>query len=849
MGSYISHWSTISHGVLNQSRGHTSVTGSYIRHEVMHQLWGPTSVTGVLHQSRGHTSVTGSFISNGGPTSVTGSYISHEVIHQSRGPTLVTGPTSGTGFYIRHECDSVDIVFEEFLESQAFGSNSQYKCHCDNQCKTDGTCDNNGKCQSGWFGLKCQYQDLVTLEGTTTSPNISKLLDRDDKTCLETFGNVIINFNRPFVFTWLRLVVNNECRNVALKQETWQTSDYVEGGVFYNSSLAVEGDVDPHLYEHHCTHTSENDKQPMWTVRFKPAQITRYVLYNRCYLPERLRGFTLMATGAGHDVFSYKDNSTTDIMVYTVLDSKNRVITDVRINSSNGNILTLCEVQVYGECPSGTWGLDCQKCSAQCPDTCHIDDGSCNTVCYGFKNPPFCDQECDKGFFGINCTQKCPANCIECNSVFGQCVHCKPGFFGENCREDLASAYDASLVSDPSRHSDWLIDNDDFTCNTNPDIHSVMVKWNQSYPFTWLRIVTLEPGFNAALRQKASQSSIFTEEGSLDEFFQATNAVDGDKNSSLQKHSCTHTQPGDPSPTWSLVFDAPVIAKIFLIYNRYEVPPTLHQSDRLHHFLLLTLDVRNNTVFNYRDTTSGSHLIYQVAEQINIPIISVQIKVDTVAMGDLYPILTLCEVEIYAELSLISVMWTLVPAIQSVLARMIHRYACQPVAATVYIKSVTSLVVNVLMVALVSTIHHTVHKVVLLDSGVLNCGQHCSSHCVQLNCHGQAEVSVYADAQKVFSFPDCTQVCQVGFYGRNCTYGCSQNCVDGKCDPTSGHCYGCIPGYFGEYCDLDCNATYFGQDCLYKCSSSCLHQLCHPTNGTCLQCPIGKGGDDCHGRF
>ncbi|KAI8773634.1 hypothetical protein BgiBS90_026052, partial [Biomphalaria glabrata] len=91
-----------------------------------------------------------------------------------------------------------------------FGANNVFKCHCDSGCNLDGTCLNSGTCARGWFGLKCQHQDLTVLENTMLSTNNNVLTDRDDNTCLsDTDQSITVTFNRTYVFTWLRLTVKD----------------------------------------------------------------------------------------------------------------------------------------------------------------------------------------------------------------------------------------------------------------------------------------------------------------------------------------------------------------------------------------------------------------------------------------------------------------------------------------------------------------------------------------------------------------------------------------------------------------------------------------------------------------
>ncbi|KAK0065077.1 delta-like protein 4, partial [Biomphalaria pfeifferi] len=67
-------------------------------------------------------------------------------------------------------------------------------------------------------------------------------------------------------------------RNVGLKQDTWQTSNYED---LWNSTAAVDGSTDSNIDRNSCTHTCKGDHKPTWGVRFNATEITRYVLYNR----------------------------------------------------------------------------------------------------------------------------------------------------------------------------------------------------------------------------------------------------------------------------------------------------------------------------------------------------------------------------------------------------------------------------------------------------------------------------------------------------------------------------------------------------------------------------------------
>uniref|UniRef100_A0A2C9LZP6 Fucolectin tachylectin-4 pentraxin-1 domain-containing protein n=1 Tax=Biomphalaria glabrata TaxID=6526 RepID=A0A2C9LZP6_BIOGL len=118
----------------------------------------------------------------------------------------------------------------------------------------------------------------------------------------------------------------NGGRNVALKQNTSQTSDHMEPGKgTFDASRAVDGNTNSIFFGGlSCTHTNTTDYNPKWNVVFQLSEISRYVIYNR------------------------------------------------------------------DECPAGSWELNCRTCKQSCPNNCHWDDGSCNEVCFGAMDPPGC---------------------------------------------------------------------------------------------------------------------------------------------------------------------------------------------------------------------------------------------------------------------------------------------------------------------------------------------------------------------------------------------------------------------------------------------------------------------------
>ncbi|XP_059173381.1 uncharacterized protein LOC131953936 [Physella acuta] len=383
-----------------------------------------------------------------------------------------------------------------------FGSSCQYKCHCvNNQCGLDGKCTGESTCDRGWFGPLCQYQDLAQLNTATTH---AALIDGNDATCasVSTFN---LTWNITYQVTWFRIIMQQPnslqnvqltlnktitpttylikvtdrvtdilcqtdllathvslhfgstlavCsvylsggRNVALKQTTSQSSDYEEKDIVRNSSLAVDGNTSGNFSHITCTHTAES-KPGEWRVTFSiTPNVNRYILYNRDSDRQRLQGFLLNSySNAGSKLFEYRDTSSNNnVPIYTITTGLHGPVSYVNI--SVGGILTLCEVEIYGEsvCNVKNYGPECTKtCNCNDPtETCFVATGGCLSGCAAGYQGEDCWEPCNVTFFGQNCESRCSINCLlqHCNNVNGFCDACVPGKQGALCDKDCNPTY------------------------------------------------------------------------------------------------------------------------------------------------------------------------------------------------------------------------------------------------------------------------------------------------------------------------------------------------------------------------------------------------------------------------
>ncbi|KAK3779669.1 hypothetical protein RRG08_062535 [Elysia crispata] len=141
-----------------------------------------------------------------------------------------------------------------------------------------------------------------------------------------------------------------------------------------------------------CTHTEPNSASPVWwEVTFSQAvDVTRFLIFNRddC-CKDRLAGFTLTAQSDPSTAtpYSYTDSGGSGQASYTVVPSR-RIsfpVSLVRFVTANSiNILTLCEVFVFGEtnCPAGQFGLRCERqCNCANNGNCFVHSGGCPSGC------------------------------------------------------------------------------------------------------------------------------------------------------------------------------------------------------------------------------------------------------------------------------------------------------------------------------------------------------------------------------------------------------------------------------------------------------------------------------------
>ncbi|XP_046543510.1 multiple epidermal growth factor-like domains protein 11 isoform X2 [Haliotis rubra] len=191
---------------------------------------------------------------------------------------------------------------------------------------------------------------------------------------------------------------------------------------------------------------------PNWILRLgQDYQIYRVDVYNRDEPYDvRLKDFRIRLGKAGISGLEqvYQDGSDTPPEVTSVQMPANQTANRLEVTMiGDCKILTLCEVQVFGDCLDYKYGLDCNF-TCRCRDraeVCNKVDGSCVSGCADGFTGVDCKQECPEGRYGFNCTNTCSSNCVDahCHHVDGTCK-CVPGWMGDRC---------TTVDADPSRSS------------------------------------------------------------------------------------------------------------------------------------------------------------------------------------------------------------------------------------------------------------------------------------------------------------------------------------------------------------------------------------------------------------
>ncbi|OWF42106.1 Receptor-type tyrosine-protein phosphatase mu [Mizuhopecten yessoensis] len=88
--------------------------------------------------------------------------------------------------------------------------------------------------------------------------------------------------------------------------------------------------------------------------------------------------------------------------------------------------------------------------------------------------------------------------------------------------------------------------------------------------------------------------------------------------------------------------------------------------------------------------------------------------------------------------------------------------------------------------------------------------------------------------------------CVPGSYGENCELSCPAQCTDNMCFSNATCVFGCDAGYQETFCNETCENGYFGINCQLTCGHCLNSRNCNPVNGVCpLGCETGWISEKC----
>ncbi|KAL4234475.1 hypothetical protein ACF0H5_006121 [Mactra antiquata] len=279
----------------------------------------------------------------------------------------------------------------------------------------------------------------------------------------------------------------NQGRNLAFQQLVNSSSIYKNSDTYFQASFAVNGLVSK-AARRDCFATGNFSGTKWLEVEFDTFMDVNYF-----------------------DIYKYNDNNINNYKIYDTTSSKellydsgtvwspatrgyiglNRNAQKFRIEKTAQYILTICELELYGDCPIHQCGYDCStichcktmksledkisgictsgcegrwtgvngKCIIECSDnkwgtscqndcgacrqgTCDVVSGKCTGDCLdGYYTTDNCTTECNSGNYGYNCQSSCSHNCQNsCNKVNGACFGgCKPGYMDNKCDQECAN--------------------------------------------------------------------------------------------------------------------------------------------------------------------------------------------------------------------------------------------------------------------------------------------------------------------------------------------------------------------------------------------------------------------------
>ncbi|KAL3880848.1 hypothetical protein ACJMK2_033054 [Sinanodonta woodiana] len=236
-------------------------------------------------------------------------------------------------------------------------------------------------------------------------------------------------------------------RNFAINKRAHQSSTLFYYGFNWTADKAVDGDTTggPPEISRTCSATVQKIGNHTWEVDIGFQIIVKnIVVHGRTDQGNepQLRGFQLYI---GNDSspwinnFPVKESSLgTNTHSFQLNNTVARFISVIRRNE---DILTICEVEVLGDCLDGVYSEFCNNTCGYCYNgsLCKKDTGECIKGCDLGWRGLLCDTECENGTYGYGCNETC-GNCLggsrSCSRRNGNCTSgCIQGWQGITCKQ------------------------------------------------------------------------------------------------------------------------------------------------------------------------------------------------------------------------------------------------------------------------------------------------------------------------------------------------------------------------------------------------------------------------------
>ncbi|XP_060588341.1 multiple epidermal growth factor-like domains protein 6 [Ruditapes philippinarum] len=326
-----------------------------------------------------------------------------------------------------------------------YGENCTESCgHCLNNETCDfetGVCASG--CKAGWQGEKCKTECNNGTFGENCVGNCycagMEACDKETGICP---SGCEIGFSGEFCQFDTNRAINKTAR---------QSTTLSAGGVDFTADLAVDGNFEQSGPSRTCSATQPapaDNNPPFWFVDMDNVTRVDYVVvYGKADTSAELEGFLLYLSNStnitGLDPMYNNTDVPYDNGVFNVSFGNGVTAQFIYITLEDVRTLSLCEVRVFGECPDGTFGAQCQgtcycadgnpcdKTSGVCPD------GGCITGWIGEQ----CNETCRQGFYGDACSGICGAcaDNMTCHHVTGLCDNgCSDGWSGVMCNTSCA---------------------------------------------------------------------------------------------------------------------------------------------------------------------------------------------------------------------------------------------------------------------------------------------------------------------------------------------------------------------------------------------------------------------------